>query len=179
MAFPAGVDQFVVFLLSALLLLGLPGAAGAQPGVDLAQSWKADRVLLIKSERRLYLVRENKVLRSYPVALGRSPIGHKVFEGDGRTPEGLYVLDRKNANSRFYRSIHISYPSARDIAEASEYGGRPGGLVMIHGQPPDGTNGYHGYRRWDWTEGCIAVSNAEIDEIWSAIDEGTPIEILP
>jgi murein L,D-transpeptidase YafK len=169
----------IAFLVSALLLVALPATVSAQPGADLAQNWKADRVLVVKNERRLYLIRNHKVLRSYAIALGRSPVGHKVFEGDGRTPEGLYVLDRKNTVSRFYRSIHISYPSEVDIAEARVYGGRPGGLVMIHGQPSNGRNGHHGYRPWDWTEGCIAVSNAEMDEIWMATDEGTPIEILP
>lgn len=162
-----------------MLLASLAVPALAQPDQDAEQSGHVDRVLVVKSERRLYLIKDNRVLRSYGIALGRSPVGNKVFEGDGRTPEGLYVLDRKNAASRFYRSIHISYPSAVDIAEAGEYGARPGGLVMIHGQPSEGSNGYHDYRPWDWTEGCIAVSNAEIDEIWTAIVEGTPIEILP
>ncbi len=171
--------MIVAFLLLALLLSGLPAPASAQPSANLAHRVKADRVLVVKSERRLYLLRDNKVWRSYRIALGRSPVGHKVFEGDGRTPEGLYVLDRKNAGSRFYRSIHISYPSSFDVSEARDYGGRPGGLVMLHGQPSNGPNGYHDYLRWDWTEGCIAVSNAEMDEIWTATEEGTPIEILP
>jgi murein L,D-transpeptidase YafK len=169
----------LAFLFLALLIGGLPVSVSAQPGANFAHSTTADRVLVVKSERRLYLVRDNKIWRSYRIALGRSPIGHKVFEGDGRTPEGLYVLDRKNAGSRFYRSIHISYPSSLDISEARDYGGRPGGLVMIHGQTSNGPNGYYDYRRGDWTEGCIAVSNAEMDEIWTAIEEGTPIEILP
>jgi murein L,D-transpeptidase YafK len=163
-----------------MLIAGLPGWAHAeQPGVGAAPSGKADRVLVIKSERRLYLVRDNKIVAGYSVALGAQPVGHKVFEGDGRTPEGLYVLDRKQTASRFYRAIHISYPSGFDLAEAMKYGGRPGGLLMIHGQPSNESNGHHQYRPRDWTAGCIAVSNADMDEIWRATDEGTPIEIMP
>jgi murein L,D-transpeptidase YafK len=138
-----------------------------------------DRVLVLKSERRLYLVRDNKVVKSYNIRLGRSPVGHKVFEGDGRTPEGLYVLDYRNNGSQFYRSIRISYPNDRDVAEARQYGGRPGGFVMIHGQPNGSRMGYYDARAWDWTEGCIAVSNAEMDEIWAVTEPGTLIEILP
>jgi len=138
-----------------------------------------DRVLVVKSERRLYLLRDNEIVKSYRVQLGRSPVGHKVFEGDGRTPEGLYVLDDRNTGSQFYRSIRISYPNPRDVAEASQYGRRAGGLIMIHGQPNYAATGRNGARTWDWTEGCIALSNAEMDEIWAATTPGTPIEILP
>lgn len=163
-----------------LLISVLPGWADAgQPRVDFASGLKADRVLVIKSERRLYLVQDNKIVASYRVELGAQPKGHKVFEGDGRTPEGLYILDRKQTASRFHRAIHISYPSAFDIAEASKYGGRPGGLLMIHGQPPNESNTSRANRPRDWTAGCIAVSNADMDEIWEATDEGTPIEIMP
>ena len=170
--------MFIAALLSSLLLIVLPATADAGPLYgSRAGVWRADRVLVVKSERRLYLLRDNAVIGSYRVQLGASPLGHKVFEGDGRTPEGLYVLDRKNSNSRFYRSIHISYPNTYDIAEARKYGSRAGGSVMIHGQPSGGSG--HDSRPWDWTEGCIAVSNAAMDEIWNATDEGTPIEILP
>ena len=172
-------------MFAALLLFSLFLAAShtpahaAEPGKTVTGPWKADRVLVVKSERRLYLIRDNKVFATYRVALGPQPRGHKVFAGDGRTPEGLYVLDHKHPASRFYRAIHVSYPSSRDVAEARKYGGRPGGLVMVHGQPANGRNGHRDYRPWDWTAGCIAVSNAEMDEIWDATDEGTPIEILP
>lgn len=172
--------MIVALLLLPLLIAGWLGPAHAvAPGIDSAPAWKADRVLVVKSERRLYLVRDNKVIGTYRVALGAQPVGHKVFAGDGRTPEGLYVLDHKYPASRFHRAIHISYPSALDVAEARKYGGHPGGLVMVHGQPSNGPNGHGDHRLWDWTAGCIAVGNAEMDEIWNATDEGTPIEILP
>lgn len=171
--------MIVAFLLALLLIFGPLEPAAATPVGGPAFIGKADRVLVVKSERMLYLLRNDQVLARYGVALGRSPVGHKVFQGDGRTPEGLYVLDRRNPESRFYRSIHISYPSARDYAEARKYGDQPGGLVMIHGQAGDAGTGHYGARSWDWTEGCIAVSNAEMDQIWAAIDDGTPIEIMP
>jgi murein L,D-transpeptidase YafK len=109
--------------------------------------------------------------------LGHNPVGHKVFQGDGRTPEGLYMLDWRTNASRFYRAIHISYPNDEDIGRAAQFGGRPGGSIMIHGQPTDGFAGSNPY--FDWTEGCIALSNTEMDEVWLAVDDGTPIEILP
>lgn len=138
---------------------------------------KADKVLVVKSERRLYLLQDGRVMRSFRVALGPNPVGQKVFQGDGRTPEGLYVLDWRNPNSRFYRAINISYPNEEDTARATIFGGNPGGHVMIHGQPVDGFNGRNPY--FDWTEGCIALSNDEMDEVWMAVDDGTLIEILP
>ena len=140
---------------------------------------KADLVRVDKSERRLELLRKGTVLRSYRVALGNAPEGHKREEGDERTPEGRYVLDWRNPGSSFHKSIHISYPNAADRAAARAAGRDPGGLIMIHGQP----NGF-GWWSWllqlvDWTDGCIAVTDAEMDEIWTMVDNGTPIEITP
>ena len=140
---------------------------------------KADLVRVDKSERRLELLRKGTVLRSYRVALGNAPEGHKREEGDERTPEGRYVLDWRNPGSSFHKSIHISYPNAADRAAAKAAGRDPGGLIMIHGQP----NGF-GWWSWllqlvDWTDGCIAVTDAEMDEIWTMVDNGTPIEITP
>jgi murein L,D-transpeptidase YafK len=171
--------MIMAFLLSLSLVIAWSHPVAAGVAGSSRHDRKAERVLVVKSERMLYLIRDNRVFASYRVALGRSPVGHKVFQGDGRTPEGLYMLDRRNPGSRFYRSIRISYPSSRDYSEAHKYGEPPGGLVMIHGQAGDSGTGYYGSRSWDWTEGCIAVSNAEMDEIWAATDEGTPIEILP
>lgn len=138
---------------------------------------KADKVIVVKTERRLYLLREGHVLRSFRIALGPNPVGHKVFRGDGRTPEGFYTLDWRNDASRFHRAIHISYPNADDILRAAQFGAQAGDLVMIYGQPSDGFGGSNPY--FDWTEGCIALSNIEMDDVWAAVDDGTPIEILP
>ncbi|MFO1154498.1 MAG: L,D-transpeptidase family protein [Rhodospirillales bacterium] len=167
----AQVGAFIRFMLVALLTV-LSTSAMPQ-----GTSEKADKVLVVKSERQLYLLQESQVLRSYRIALGSNPVGHKVFQGDGRTPEGLYTLDWRNIGSRFYRAIHISYPNEEDIDRAARFGGQPGGLIMIHGQPLDGFAGANPY--YDWTEGCIALSNREMDEVWMAVDDGTPIEILP
>jgi murein L,D-transpeptidase YafK len=154
------------------------GVVVAALGYGVKSAWsiplpaKPDKLLLVKSERMLYLLRDGDVVGSYPVSLGRTPKGPKIFEGDGRTPEGLYVIDQRNPSSRFFRSLHISYPNAEDFVRARRYGVSAGGLVMIHGQPADPRSG-------DWTEGCIALTNAQMEEIWSLVDVGTPIEIIP
>ena len=118
-------------------------------------------------------------MRSYRVALGWDPVGPKQFQGDGRTPEGQYELDWRNPESKFYRAIHISYPAPADLARARSQGLPPGGNIMIHGLPNDLEIIGADHAKWDWTEGCIAVTNAEMDEIWSYVDDGTPIEIRP
>lgn len=137
----------------------------------------ADRVVVKKSERRLYLMRGEDVLQSYPIALGFQPIGHKRRQGDGRTPEGRYRLDRRNDRSRFHRALHISYPNRADAIRAARRADSPGGLIMIHGQPAGASPTRPDHE--DWTEGCIAVSNAEIEEIWARTRDGILIEILP
>ena len=140
---------------------------------------RADRVLVLKKERTLQLLNQGKVIKTYRIALGGEPVGAKTRQGDHKTPEGIYILDRRNAHSQFHKALHISYPSARDRAAAREQHMSPGGDVFLHGLP----NGY-GYigaahRLKDWTDGCIAVTNDEIDEIWLAVPDGTPIEIRP
>lgn len=139
----------------------------------------ADRVIVLKKERTLQLVSHGRVIKTYKVALGSDPIGAKTRQGDHKTPEGVYILDFRNAHSKFYKAIHISYPSARDRSAAREQGVSPGGDVFLHGLP----NGYgyvgSAHRMKDWTDGCIAVTDAEIDEIWAAVADGTPIEIRP
>lgn len=140
---------------------------------------KADKVLVIKHERRLLLLSRGRPIRSYPIALGRNPRGHKTSEGDGRTPEGRYRLDWRNAKSRFYRAIHISYPNETDRRQARVRSVSPGGAIMIHGLPPRLAAIGADHAKWDWTEGCIALTNAEIDEIWTLVDDGTVIEIRP
>jgi len=134
---------------------------------------RADRVIVNKARREMLLLRGESVLRSYRVALGREPVGHKEREGDGRTPEGRYTIDRRNPKSRYHLSLRISYPDEADRARARELGVDPGGDVMIHGLK-DGVA-----RDDDWTQGCIAVTNEQMDEIWTLVPEGTPILIHP
>ncbi|HKA02208.1 MAG TPA: L,D-transpeptidase family protein [Candidatus Solibacter sp.] len=119
----------------------------------------------------MLLLRGNVILRQYRIALGRDPIGHKQQEGDGRTPEGHYVIDRRNPKSRFYLALHISYPNADDVERAQAAGVPPGSDIMIHGLK-DGER-----RDEDWTQGCIAVTDEEMDEIWCLVPDGTPIVI--
>jgi murein L,D-transpeptidase YafK len=153
------------------LLICVPLCASGQP--------RADRVVVLKKERALILYSGGKELKRYNVALGGNPVGPKQRQGDGRTPEGTYTLDFRNANSRFYKSIHISYPSAADRERARKAGVNPGGDVFVHGLP----NGYGSigaaHRLRDWTDGCVAVTNSEIDEIWNVVPNGTVIEIKP
>jgi murein L,D-transpeptidase YafK len=139
----------------------------------------ADRVVVLKKERKLELLSQGKVIRIYKIALGGDPVGPKARQGDHKTPEGVYLLDFRNAHSQFYKSIHISYPSERDRALARQKGVSPGGDVFVHGLP----NGFGAigaaHRLKDWTDGCIAVTDDEMDEIWKAVPDGTKIEIKP
>jgi murein L,D-transpeptidase YafK len=140
-----------------------------------------DKVVVKKAERRLYLVKKDKTFRSYPISLGFSPRGHKQRRGDGRTPEGRYYLDWRNPGSKFRKSLHVSYPNYRDKLHARRRGVDPGGMIMVHGQPRGVHNSplRQAISKEDWTEGCIAVSNLAIEEIWDYTLDGTPIEILP
>jgi murein L,D-transpeptidase YafK len=139
----------------------------------------ADSVVVRKSERLLYLMRNGSVLRSYKVSLGFRPEGHKQSEGDFRTPEGKYRLIRRNPNSEYFLSILVSYPNDDDLARARKLGVRPGGAIMIHGQPNTPRKPRDYYSNVDWTEGCIAVSNSDMVEIWLMTPPDTPIEIQP
>jgi murein L,D-transpeptidase YafK len=158
--------------------LGIAGAAAVlyRPPEPLPQ---AEKVLVHKGERKLYLVRNGAVYREYSIALGATPVGHKRAEGDERTPEGDYVIDWRNPVSGYHLSLHISYPSDADKQRAADRGMAPGGMIMIHGQK----NGF-GFlgplvQRFDWTHGCIAVANTDMEEIWNAVPNGTPIRIEP
>ena len=132
---------------------------------------RADQIVVNKSRREMLLLRGNVILRQYRIALGRDPIGHKQQEGDGRTPEGRYVIDRRNPKSRYYLALHISYPNADDVERAQAAGVPPGSDIMIHGLK-DGER-----RDDDWTQGCIAVTDEEMDEIWGLVPDGTSIVI--
>lgn len=148
-------------------------------GSVLAAEDMADRVVVNKSERKLYLYDGDKVLRSFDIALGLMPEGHKSQEGDFRTPEGNYRLTRRRIDSDFFMAIQISYPNPADIARARSMGVSPGSYIMIHGQPGTPKRSASYYENFDWTDGCIAVSNAAMTDIWQLTAANTPIEIVP
>ena len=158
-------------LFTALLALLMAGAGAAStPAVDLVQ--------VDKSERTLTLLAGGKPVRQYAIVLGRAPVGAKTREGDKRTPEGRYVLDFRKADSSYYRAIHVSYPNQQDRARARALGVAPGGAIMIHGQP-NGRGWNNDTLQYDWTDGCIALSNADMTELWSLVRIPTPIDIVP
>lgn len=138
-----------------------------------------DRIVIDKSARTLTVFHDHVVVKTYKVALGRNPQGRKQQEGDGRTPEGSYVIDSRKRDSAFHRALHISYPNAEDQRRARGRGVSPGGAIMIHGLP----NGREGlgkaHVKRDWTDGCIAVTNEEIEELWRVVSNGTPVLIKP
>jgi murein L,D-transpeptidase YafK len=160
-------------LILGVLALWPISVQGARPEV------KADKVIVEKAKRVLTLMKEGTILKTYNVSLGREPVGPKTEQGDGKTPEGKYVVEARNPKSQFYKSLKISYPNAADRLQAKARGVSPGGLIMIHGLP----NGFGGLgesqRLVDWTDGCIAVTNEEMDEIWERAPIGTEVEIRP
>jgi murein L,D-transpeptidase YafK len=139
----------------------------------------ADQLLLKKSKRKLLLMKNGGVLRSFDVVLGLVPKGHKGKEGDFRTPEGVYKLTERNPASDFFLSILISYPNQDDTRRARLQGVQPGGRIMIHGQPNIPSHSIEYYQQTDWTDGCIAVSNSDMVDIWLMTRSNTPIQILP
>lgn len=139
----------------------------------------ADRIVVEKALRKLTLLSDGRKLKTYYVSLGGNPEGHKVQEGDRRTPEGAYIIDHHNPQSQFHLSLHVSYPDAHDRARAAAMGVDPGDNIVIHGLPNGRGWLGHFYQLRDWTDGCIAVTNAEIEEIYRAVPNGTPIEIRP
>lgn len=187
----ASVGAWGALLLGAWLAPGGPSVAGAEApaapfprfeyGVALETRARPeiDRLRVDKSERRLELISRGVVVAEYRVALGASPEGPKREEGDGRTPEGLYEIDGRKRDSDYHLALHVSYPNAEDRAQAEARGIDPGGAIMIHGLP-NGL-GFVGasHAMMDWTDGCIAVTNREIEEIWEWVRDGVPIEIEP
>lgn len=139
----------------------------------------ADKILVDKSDRKLMLVKDGTVLRSFDVSLGLSPKGPKRREGDFKTPEGVYSLETKNKDSDFFLSIKVSYPDQHDRSAAARLGVHPGGQIMIHGQPNEPKHPATSYKGRDWTDGCIAVSNGDMVDIWLMTEVGTTIEIRP
>jgi murein L,D-transpeptidase YafK len=158
------------------LLLAVLVCLILSPGAPAAT---ADRVVVLKADRTMTLYRGEQALKTYKIALGRNPVGPKEQEGDGRTPEGVYAIDGRNPQSAFHRSLHVSYPNADDRRRAERLHVRPGGAIMIHGLP----NGYGAlgaaHRLHDWTDGCIAVTDDEIEEIWRMVPNGARVEIRP
>jgi murein L,D-transpeptidase YafK len=163
------------------MLCGVVGAPLrlAAANATLPASARADKVIVLKKDRKLLLMRGSDVLKTYRIALGSHPAGPKMYSGDHRTPEGNYVIDRRNPQSQYYRSLHISYPSAADVERARKSGKDPGRDIFIHGLPNG--QGWIGkaHTLMDWTLGCIAVTDEEIEEIWRVVPDGTPIEIRP
>jgi murein L,D-transpeptidase YafK len=139
----------------------------------------ADEVIIDKSARELHLLNNGEIFRTFKIALGISPAGDQKKEGDFKTPEGKYLLDIRNPNSDYFLSIHVSYPSAEDRREANQDGVAPGGAIMIHGQPNLPSHSETYYRTQDWTNGCIALSNSDMIDIWLMTGNDTPIEIRP
>ena len=155
----------------ALMALLLPSPLCAAP--------RADRIIVHKQARTMELMHAGQVIKTYKIALGGEPVGPKTRQGDHRTPEGTYVIDSRNVHSQFHRSLHISYPNANDSEHARRLGIPTGGDIYIHGLP----NGYGfvgaAHRARDWTDGCIAVTDQEIEEIWRLVENGTPVDIRP
>lgn len=160
-------------------LLAVPFCVGSQVGTKAEPTQKADRIEVRKGERIMTLMRDGKPLKTYKVALSTVPVGPKEREGDHKVPEGLYVVDAKNAHSQFHLALHISYPNAADRERARKLGVRPGGNIEIHGLGSKFAWVGSLHREVDWTDGCVAVSNSEIDEIWQLVSVGTAVEIRP
>lgn len=161
-----------------LTLIGLVLAATFSASVSAAEDF-ADRVVVSKSERKLFLYKDDRVLREFEIALGLAPNGPKMREGDFRTPEGNYFLTNRRVNSDFFMAIQVSYPNSADIARARAQGVSAGSLIMIHGLPVEPKKSAKFYATNDWTNGCIAVSNAAMVDIWQLTKPNTPITILP
>jgi murein L,D-transpeptidase YafK len=163
--------RYVSGVVALLVMLVLSGCASKFQSYD---GPEVTHVLVMKGERRMHLLHHDAVLESYDIGLGFAPQGHKMIEGDGRTPEGQYLIDRRNPSSEFHLSIGISYPNNVDREIAKTLGKSPGGDIFIHGKPRK-------YRRAspDWTAGCIAVTNRQMEKIYAMVQDGTPITIQP
>ncbi|MCZ6536656.1 MAG: L,D-transpeptidase family protein [Gammaproteobacteria bacterium] len=161
-------------ILPLLLLFSVASTASAAES-----DWMADKVLVLKAQRKLFLIKDDRILKAIDIRLGLVPEGEKEAEGDFRTPEGSYLLDRRNLNSDYFLAIRISYPNSLDLSAARGTGLSPGGNVMIHGRPNEMQHEREYYSTWDWTDGCISVANTDMVDIWMMTGVDTPIEILP
>lgn len=159
--------------------LTLDPSAHAKQRVAPASAKRADEIVVYKSKRVMYLLNKGRIVRKYPIALGKNPVGHKLEWGDNRTPEGKYKIDLKNPKSAFYLSLRVSYPDATDADVAASLDIHPGDWIMIHGLPNGRNANSVQHPKRDWTNGCIAVTNEQMREIWNMVDVGTPISIWP
>lgn len=166
-------------LLLFVLFLSACSTSPSQQYPKISETVQVDKVLVLKSQNKMHLLKRGRIVKSYDISLGGNPIGHKVQEGDLRTPEGRYYLIYKNNKSKFYRSITVSYPNERDIERAEQRGVSPGSGIVIHGFPNELGDVTGPFEPLNWTEGCIAVRNAEMDEFFEIIALNTPIEIRP
>lgn len=157
---------------AALLALSLQGSAAAATPPPVT-------IVVQKEERRLYLYQGGLLAGAFPIRLGQNPVGDKTRQGDSRTPEGRYVIDGRNENSAYFRGLHLSYPDAAHRKAAHDAGVDPGGDIVIHGLPNDWPFFYPVHLAFDWTDGCIALSNADMKTLWAAVPLGTPVEIRP
>jgi murein L,D-transpeptidase YafK len=153
------------------------------PGTPLAQSFltddRVDRIVIEKTKRKMTLLKQGQEVKSYNIALGRDPVGHKLMQGDCRTPEGVYFIDYRISNSIYHKALHISYPNMVDVERAKAMGVSPGGKIMIHGMKEDKLWMGSVHYLFNWTNGCIAVTNSEIEEIWALVPDWTTVEIMP
>lgn len=166
--------RFLGVFLALVMAIGLSACAPSK--FKRYNGPEVTRIEVHKAARKMYLLHGNEILKTYRVGLGGNPDGHKVHEGDSRTPEGVYRIDRRNPNSNFHLSLGISYPNATDVEVARAAGKSPGGDIFIHGRA-----GKHTLRNrgWDWTDGCIAVTDSEMEDIYAMVRDGTVIAIFP
>ena len=170
------MQKYFLFYFVASIFLYANTASLSNP-----QNIKADMITVVKSERKMYLSKEGKVLKTYNIALGGNPVGAKKVQGDQKTPEGNYKIDYFKPDSSYYKALHISYPNRRDCRNARKAGKSPGGAIMIHGQPNNEGGWFQSFfkQRTDWTAGCIALYNSDMDEVLKLVRVGIPILIKP
>jgi murein L,D-transpeptidase YafK len=176
----AGLERRVGFWrLLALAVLPLFGIAGHSLALSIMPALRADSILIVKHERMLYLMRDNQPLRSYRIALGLSPTGAKEHRWDFRTPEGHYVIDFRRQHSHYFKALHISYPSTEDLKRSAALHLPAGGDIFIHGEPNRPTKPDFYYRTRDWTNGCVALSDEDLQDVWDLTAGPTPVDIVP
>jgi murein L,D-transpeptidase YafK len=174
--FACGANRFWLPAVFVSLLLGLHGQGLAQ---SVSPALRADTILIVKHERKLYLLRDNAPLRSYRIALGLSPTGAKEREWDFRTPEGSYIIDFRQEHSHYFKALHISYPSAADLKRSSSLHIPAGRDIFIHGEPNQPTKPVSYYKTRDWTNGCVALSDEDLQDVWNLTAGQTRVEIVP